>query len=320
MPYTTWNQIEVGLHGDCLIRVIKHGEREVITIKLSDYNPDDYLEVAFAGSYFRQPMLQMFRRRANLYTLTTDTVSISGTENVMVAGYYSDHPFSKLIAPPYVKGTLNFSDVRSRRRIDVAFITDPSEEEKKWKVGTLFKRDRKGDLRKRFNDLDALNRFIKRIEEKDPNMPIVIGIDKCEMPKPFHDDTRASWSGGWVPIIPIEPIGDFLGLAVGNGGYGYRSPCYVVSLKGQKPILERVVESKSNSEDEVCDIYFPSVPSPMFADDKVYFERDTVAARIFTANGIPIFNHLTNYRAHLVAKLMIRAIEKLEAENKVPLL
>lgn len=303
MPYTTWQQIDVGLHGDSLIRVIKNGEREVVTIKLADYSPHDYLEVAFTGLYGKQPLLQMSRRYADLHTIETETASISGTENLILAGYYSDHPISKLIKPPYVKGTLNFSDMRSRRRIDVAFVTDP-EDDKQWAVGTLFKKDRWGDPRKRFNDLESLNRFIKRIGEKDPNMPVLMGIDSCDMPESFHEDTRTKFSGGWVPIIPIEPMGFAL--------HGTMSPRYVVTLKGKKPILTKVVKSDWNTDEEVRDLYFPSIPLPKFADDKVYYERDTVPWRIFTANGIPVFNHLTNYRAHAAADLMIEAIRKLE--------
>jgi hypothetical protein len=303
VPYTAWQKIEVGLHGESLIRVIKNGEREVVTTKLADYNPHDYLEVAFTGLYAKQPMLQMSRRYAHLYTIVTDTASICGTENLTVAGYYSDHPISKLIKPPYVKGTLNFSDLRSRRRIDVVFVTDPSDD-KEWAVGTLFTKNRLGDRRKRFNDLDSVNRFIKRVEEKDPNMPVLMGIDRCDVPESFHEDTRTTFSGGWVPIIPIEPIGFFL--------HGYMSPRHIVKLKSRKPSLTKVIEINTNPDEEICDLYFPSVPAPKFDDDKVHYERDTVPWRIFTANGIPIFNHLTNYRAHEFAKLMVTAIGKLE--------
>ena len=308
MPYTTWQQIDVGLHGDSLIRVIKNGEREVVTIKLADYTPHDYLEVAFTGTYAKQPLLQMSRRYADLHTIVAETASISGTENLTVAGYYSDHPISKLIKPPYVQGTLNFSDIRSRRRIDVAFITDPSDD-KEWAVGTLFRKGRWGDLRKRFNDLDALNQFINRVGEKDPNMPVLMGIDRCDMPECFHEDTRTSLSGGWVPIIPIEPVNSFILHGT------IESPRYIVTLKGKKPTLTKVIRTEWNSdEDVVRDLYFPSIPLPDF-DEKVHYERDTVPWRVFTANGIPVFNHLTNYRAQAVAQLMIEAIRKLEAGN-----
>ena len=133
-----------------------------------------------------------------------------------------------------------------------------------------------------------------------------MGIDRCEMPECFCDDTSTSFSGGWVPIIPIEPISSLIIRGTID------SPRYIVTLKGKRPTLSKVSRTEWHSdEDVVRDLYFPTIPLPTF-DDKVHFERDTVPWRVFTANGIPVFNHLTNYRAHAIASLMIEAIQKLE--------